>query len=369
MKKKLTPDVIMINDGIGHEAADAFVKGEKTVADNIKDRVVVILDHDIPAGSFDTAFIQKKLIDFAKTTGVAFRNAEGTGYAVLTKEMKKGQIFASCGRHNAFAGAMGALGIGLSAEEMEQLLERGEIEVDIPGTFSVVLEGGLPEHTDGWDLAMRLMSDEKMQAAAGKIIQFIDRTDEGLSVDEKQKICLAAAGCKAFSAVFDETDAADFRICLNETENMAALPGCESDTRKLSGTERVRVDACFIGGCAGGHIGDIRKAAEILKGKRIRRELRLLIGFADNETYLTAVHEGLIDIFFDAGAQVTNPGCGSCRTTSIGVVGDGEVLASTGCYNYAGCAGTPESEVYLVSAETAARAALNGYIGGETDGK
>ena len=86
------------------------------------------------------------------------------------------------------------------------------------------------------------------------------------------------------------------------------------------------------------------------------------MGFVDNETYLKAMDEGLIDIFLDCGAQVTNPGCASCRSSSIGVVGDGEVLLSTGCYNDPGCAGTKDSYVYLASAVNVARAALTGVF-------
>ena len=82
----------------------------------------------------------------------------------------------------------------------------------------------------------------------------------------------------------------------------------------------------------------------------------------DKEDYLLAMEEGLIDVFLDCGAQVTNPGCASCLTTSIGVIGDGEVMASTGCFHYSGCCGTPASRVYLVSARTAAQAALSGYL-------
>ena len=122
------------------------------------------------------------------------------------------------------------------------------------------------------------------------------------------------------------------------------------------------MDACFIGGCLGGHIEQLRRAAAVLRGRRIKRELRLLIGFASNQDYLAAMQEGLIGVFFDCGAQVTNPGCASCRTTSIGVVGDGEVMASTGCYNYPGCCGTQASRVYLASAEAVARAALSGWL-------
>ncbi len=368
MKKKLTPDLIMITDGQGHHVADAFLSGKKQLASKLRDKIVVILDHDIPAGSFETAFIQKKLIDFAEKEGVEFQNAEGIGYVVLNNRLKPGNIFVSCGNHNAFVGAAGALGIGLSESEMEELLESGEIEIEMPETVTIGLTGSLPVHVNGWDFAMYLIQLQKKLPLKGKLIRFVDKSENGLSLDERQRICLAVYGCKAFSAVFKEFASTDCDIYLNEVDGMIAIPDDQDIVKCRSAIERTKVDACFIGGCAGGHISDLRKVAEILKGKRIKRELRLLIGFVDNETYLTAAHEGLIEIFFDAGAQVTNPGCGSCKTTSIGVVGDGEVLASTGCYNFAGCAGTAASKVYLVNAEAAAQAALDGYIGGRADG-
>ena len=114
------------------------------------------------------------------------------------------------------------------------------------------------------------------------------------------------------------------------------------EAQPLTALSDIRVDACFIGGCSSGRIEELREAAEILRGHHIRRELRLLIGFASNTDYLQAMEEGLIDVFLDCGAQ--------------------EVMASTGCFHYSGCCGTPASRVYLVSARTAAQAALSGYL-------
>ncbi len=171
----------------------------------------------------------------------------------------------------------------------------------------------------------------------------------------------------AVSALFTAEDApADTTLQLEDYPPCAILPGSlpedPMEAQPLTALSDIRVDACFIGGCSSGRIEELREAAEILRGHHIRRELRLLIGFASNTDYLQAMEEGLIDVFLDCGAQVTNPGCASCLTTSIGVIGDGEVMASTGCFHYSGCCGTPASRVYLVSARTAAKAALSGYL-------
>jgi 3-isopropylmalate/(R)-2-methylmalate dehydratase large subunit len=149
---------------------------------------------------------------------------------------------------------------------------------------------------------------------------------------------------------------------VSSTRPIVTLPGSLYQSKKVEELKGVAINAAFIGGCMGGRIEDVRIAADILKGKRIKLGVRLMVGFASNAVYLQAAEEGLIDIFMDSGAQVTNPGCGSCQTTSIGVVGDGEVLITTGSHNHPGCAGTEDSSVYIASAATVATAALNGYI-------
>ncbi|MBQ6621971.1 MAG: hypothetical protein IJH75_03980 [Mogibacterium sp.] len=357
---RIVPDRILLTDGPGHAAAEAMLEQGKAPAEALRSRITVILDHDIPAGSFASAFIQKHLIDFARENGLAFLQSAGIAYELL--KVRKDDIVVSCGEHGTILGAQGALWFRLSEAEMQALLEQGETELTVPETVNVRVEGRLPEGAERYDAALWMASQA---ARDGKAMALSDCTERGLTQDDRKVLCLLLSRAGAATAYFAE-DAGEpaETFDLSSVQPVTVNPGSILDVVPLAETE-VPVNACFIGGCAGGRIEELRLAASILKGRRIRRELRLLIGFVDNETYLQAVHEGLVDIFFDCGAQVTNPGCASCQTTSIGVVGDGEVLASTGCYNSIGCSGTEKSRIRIASAGSVARAALTGVLTGK----
>ena len=353
----IKPDVCMINDGKSHTVVD-LISGK--LCTELKEKIVVFLDHDIPAGSFDSAFIQKKLIDFAKDNNLKFIHSCGIGYQVITDSViNPGDIFISCGNHSSIVGAAGALGLNVTPEQMADYLMGKGLVVSVPESVSIDIYGKLLPTVDIYDVALTLVSNKDN---AGKIIQFVDKTDDGLTDSQKRNLCMLAARSGAVSALF--TDKSDFDSMQKiHLDDYSPEPDDIKNIKPIEELNGTHIDACFIGGCSSGKIDSLRKAAVILKGKRIKRELRLLIGFASNEDYLRACDEGLIDIFFDCGAQVTNPGCASCKTTSIGVVGDGETLLSTGCYNYSGCSGTEKSKVYIASVETVAKAALTGIIG------
>lgn len=362
-KVTLTPDLCMINDD---NWADDVIRDLKRVCKTMKERSVVILDHDIPAGSFISAERQKKLIKFSKDNGMEFIQSAGIGYNLLGKRLKKGMVGVSCGNHTSIWGANGALGIKLSTEQMIELLEGGRIVYTVPKTIEVNLKGNFKRGVSSYDASIYLVDLLKKYKIVGKIIEINDNTINKLSYEEKEIISslisrTCSAGCM-FNDIPDFKRDCDIEIDLYKIDPKVILPGNIDKISDKKDLVSVPINACFIGGCCGGHIEEIRKAAEILKGHRIKRGLRLLIGFVSNEVYLKAVEEGLIDIFFDCGAQVTNPGCASCKTTSIGVVGDGEVLFSTGCYNYNGCSGTEKSKIYLGAVESVAMAALTGYI-------
>lgn len=357
----LDPDCCLINDGPsgGIPAMAPRVAPERRAA------VTVILDHDIPAGSFQSAFRQKALIDFARDNSLDFIQSAGIGYQLLMRErLRPGDLLVTCGEHAAQVGAMGALGLCFPPEEVARWLQGGTLTLPAPPVAHIRLEGDYAPGAAAYDVALACVGQK---GAEGRLLVLHDHTARGLSLSEKQTLCLLARRAGAVSALFAEEEApADAVLRLEDYPPCAvtpgALPGSPMEALPLTALAGTRVDACFIGGCACGRIEELREAARILEGHRIRRELRLLIGFAANADYLQAMEEGLVDIFLDCGAQVTNPGCASCLTTSIGVIGDGEVMASTGCFHYSGCCGTPASRVYLVSARTAAQAALSGYL-------
>ena len=361
----LHADNLIINDGVSNKAVDLLNDDGEL---KNKERIRVILDHDIPAGSFDSAFIQKKLIDFSKKYDLDFIQSAGTTYEMMLNDyVKKGTIAAVCGGHHGTFGVNGALGFKLTTEEMANLLIDGSFTIKVPECINIVLNGNLPEGVTARDFMLSLIAQLGEEAFKGYIVEVTGPAVGKLSRTDKISICSLISRIGAESVFMEEEAEGDYKKIftydLNKAASVVTLPGDIYTAKTVCEMKGTKISAGFIGACTGGHIEDLRLAANILKGKRIKLGFRLLIGSASNEVFLQAMDEGLIDIFFDFGAQVTNPGCGSCKTTSIGVVGDGESLITTGSYNFAGCAGTKESKVYLASVETVARTAISGIIG------
>lgn len=361
---RVEPDWCMINDGAGHGCVE-LIDGSRGIAS--PDKVIVILDHDIPAGSFDSAANQKKLIEFSRQYGLQFVQSAGIGYQILLENhVNEGNVVVSCGRHTGYLGAKGALGLHLDVEKMAELLMVGNISMEVPKTARIELKGVLPTGTSAIDLILTLLSDVGENGFGGMVVEFTGEALESMTLNDRIVLCSMASQTGAVSAFVNAKPSGMYAMTreynLSSISSTVTLPGSLYQSKKVEELKGVAINAAFIGGCMGGRIEDVRIAADILKGKRIKLGVRLMVGFASNAVYLQAAEEGLIDIFMDSGTQVTNPGCASCQTTSIGVVGDGEVLITTGSHNYPGCAGTEDSRVYIASAAVVTNAALTGFI-------
>lgn len=366
--QRLTPDLCLLNDDLRHTPPTQ-------VSPKAAARCLVVLDHDIPAGSFDTAFRQKALIDLSKRFDLPFLQSSGIGYTLLCEgRVQAGDLVVGWGDHVCAVGAVGALGLQVSDEVLAALLKTDTYELSTPSLSWVRLTGALPQGVSAYDAALSLLAPAAKERA-GQVLLLTDETAAGLSLGQRMTLCQLLHRFGALSALFMEPEQAQAlagsgpaaSIDLAQARACVARPGGLEQLVLLSQEPAVKVDACFLGGCCGGQIEELRWAAQLLRGKHIRRELRLTIGFASNQVYLQAMEEGLISVFLDCGAQVTNPGCSSCLTTSIGVVGDGETLVSTGCYNYPGCCGTEKSRIYLAGTDTVIRAALTGVLCGKGD--
>ena len=149
---------------------------------------------------------------------------------------------------------------------------------------------------------------------------------------------------------------------LGELEPMVAIPHSVDDVHPVSEYGDVKIDQCFIGSCNNGRIESLRLAAQILKGRKVHPFVKLLISPASNEVYLQALTEGLVDTFIASGAIMLNSNCSVCWGSCQGVIGEGEVLLSTGTRNFKGRAGHKDSFVYLASAAAVAASAITGKI-------
>ncbi len=360
----VVPDLIVLNDGLPLMCIDELQKLDLKID---SERILIIFDHDIPAGSFETAEKQKKLIAFAKKYDIKLIQAGGIGYHMLTDGIiAEKSVIAQVGCHYGMYAAKGGLGLGLTSETLIDLLKTGETPVTGSVEIAVEITGALQENDQITDVAFELKDMLlRVNAKTPKVI--IGGAGYEQMSYEKKKVLLSyltRAGVMTLvsgQGMLEKTYEHRINFNVADVKPRIIMPGT-NESLELAEVEEETIHACFIGGCMGGNIENLRHVYEIVKGKRVHDKVRVMVAPDTNETYIKAMHEGLIETFIDAGIHVSNPGCSSCHTTSIGVIGDGENMLSTGSYNFPGCCGTEKSRVFLASVNTVMQAALSGRV-------
>lgn len=352
----LAADRLLLNDWQGYRAAQLL--GEETIAD--PSRILIAIDHESPAGTVPVAEQQKMLIELSQQRRLRLSQNGGVGYSVLLEEgLRPGETVACMNSRCGILGAAGALALRVSAEEMAALMKGGCVERVVPETVRVALVGTLHGGATARDVLLTMVAGGCGALFAGKLAAFSGE----LSEQGRRDLCAMARELGAEYAVWTkENGEADLTVELSDVRPMAALPGSLEHIRPVSELTDVKLDAVSVGGCLGGGIEDLRRIAALLKGRRVAHELRLMISPATAQVQIQAMNEGLMSIFLDAGAHLAPAGCGACKPTAFGYMEKGEVLLSAGGFNYTGCAGHPEAQVYLTSVETAVASALAGHI-------
>lgn len=346
---KVTPKILLA-DNISLEVSENLARVENLAH---PENIYVMVYYDAPAGNFISARIQKNLIDFAKKFNLKFLQGHGIGYYHL--DAKEGDVFVSCGNQNSILGANGAYGYYVDEDALIQLLETGEYELATYENKHVKVVGkGFLKN------ACFNFVKEHMDSYQNCILELVGN---GFSLQEKRdvcqilsKVCVCARFVNAYDGDFDTT------LDLGQCSEMIIAPSGFAKIEPLDSYLNKELDACFIGGCTGGSIEDLRLAASIWNQKKIPLHVRVCVAPATNEVFLQAIDEGLLEIFIDAGAQILNAGCGSCVTTSKGVLGSNEIMLATSMHNEAGCNGQKDSFVYLADTATVAKSALAGKI-------
>lgn len=355
----IEPNYIVLNDSLSLDIVNQLENITKLAA---PEQVTVMLYYDTPAGNFTSAEIQKKLIQFARKHGLKFVQSQGIGYHLLLDQyVNPGDIVVTPGKHNSIFGVKKALGVHADPAELLNVCATGRMKLTVPETVHIGLTGQLKPGASTKDFMISFLASNELKYR-NKAIEFYGEGLRSLSPKEAADLCQLAARSGAVTAFAhpDYQGPGQESYDLGDVKPMTALPGSIHESKPLAELEGAPLSACFIGGCTGGSIEDLRTAAAVLKDKRIPVNMRLSIGPQTNEVYKQAIAEGLIQIFIDSGAQILSTGCGSCVTTSKGVIGEGETMLSASCWNYQGCNGSKDSRVYLASAESVAGSALKG---------
>ena len=326
--------------------------------------------------------------NFAYEHGIALYEGKGVCHQIMVENyVCPGEFIMGADSHTCTYGALGAFGTGIGCTDFLYAMVTGQSWVLVPETIRFELTGKLRKGVYARDLMLTIIGMVGANGCNYKVMEFAGEGVHNLDIDERLVLCnlaveagaktgivepdekvaeyLESRGRKAENMFVSDEDAVFekvYHINLDEIEPVVARPHQIDDVVPADEVGDVRIDEAFLGSCNNGRIEEFRVAASILKGKKVSDHVRFIIAPASNEVYIQALDEGLIDIFLDAGAMVMNSNCSVCWGSCQGVIGEGEVLISTGTRNFKGRAGHPDSFVYLGSAATVTASAIAGKI-------
>ncbi|MDR1766528.1 MAG: 3-isopropylmalate dehydratase large subunit [Lachnospiraceae bacterium] len=380
-------DRMMSNDGTTHLTVDMFNKLKHPVVAE-PGRLVFIADHNVPSDSAKTAASQKKMRDFAKLYGIDYYEGRGVCHQIMMENyVCPGELIFGADSHTCTYGALGAFGTGVGCTDFLYGMVTGKSWVMVPESVRIELCGRLPDGVYARDLMLTIIGTVGANGCNYQAMEFCGDGAGALSVDERMVLCnmaveagaktglfgpdekateyLAAHGRKAKKPVFSDPDAhyiKTYSFDLGQVRPVVAKPDFVDNLDSVDEVAGTHIDEAFLGSCNNGRIDDLRVGAEVVRGKKVAPHVRFLVSPASATVYRQALDEGLIDTFLEAGAIVVNSNCSVCWGACQGVIGENEVLISTGTRNFKGRAGHPSSQVYLASAATVAASAVAGAI-------
>lgn len=384
-------DLVLANDITGPVAIREVEKlNKKTVFD--KDKVCLVPDHFAPNKDIKAAEQCKCVREYAKEHDITnyFEVGEmGIEHALLPEKglIVAGQTCIGADSHTCTYGALGAFSTGVGSTDMGCGMITGQAWFKVPSAIKVELKGSLKPWVSGKDVILHLIGLIGVDGALYRSLEFTGEGVGALSMDDRFSIANMAIEAGAKNGIFpvdDKTIAymkehstkeytiyeADedapydetVTIDLSTLESTVAFPHLPENTKTAAESGDVDIDQVVIGSCTNGRIEDMRTAAEILKGRKVKKGIRCIVIPATQDVYLQCIEEGLTQTFIKAGAIVSTPTCGPCLGGYMGILAAGERAISTTNRNFVGRMGHVDSEVYLASPAVAAASAVTGHI-------
>lgn len=380
-------DRLMSNDGTTHLTIDMYNKLKNPRIADVN-KLVWIVDHNVPSDSPKTAASHKKMRDFAKANGITFYEGKGVCHQIMMENhVCPGELIFGADSHTCAYGALGAFGTGVGCTDYLYAMVTGQSWLLVPETLRFNLTDKLKDGVYARDLILTIIGKIGANGANYKAMEFVGEGMKTLTMSDRISICnlCVEAGAKTalmevdeiamdylkaqgrepkacFKSDDDAVFAQTYDIDLGSIEPIVAKPHFVDNVVPAKECAGVKIDEAFLGSCNNGRLEDLRVGAEIIKGKKVAPHVRFLVVPASNTVYQQAMEEGLIDIFMEAGAIVMNANCSVCWGSCQGVIGEGETLISTGTRNFKGRAGHKDSFVYLGSAATVTASAIKGEI-------
>ncbi len=396
-KEHVVPNEIVIckvDKAMSHDNSALVIKYFNELGINSvwnSEKIIIPIDHRIPANTIEVAEAHQTIRKFASNHDLDnFLDIRlGLCHQVLTElgHILPGDLIIGTDSHSTIYGALGAFGTGVGASEMAGIWATGELWLKVPQTIKVTIKGSLPNQVYAKDIILKILGELSVSGATYQALEFYGNIIDQFSISERMTICNMAIelGAKAgivsadektieylkprtqesIEPVHSDKNAQFYQELMFDVTDLVpqvACPHAVDNVKDISDVVGVAIDQAFIGSCTNGRLDDLRVAADILDGKTVHHNVRLLVCPISQNVYLEALQEGILERLVRAGALILNPGCGPCLGAHQGVLGSGEVALSSSNRNFRGRMGSTSAEIYLASPATVAVSALKGEL-------
>ena len=384
-------DLTLANDITGPVAIREMEKaGFEHVFD--KNKIALVMDHFAPNKDIKSAEQCLTCRNFSgKHEIVNFFDVGQMGieHALLPEKglVGPGELIIGADSHTCTYGALGAFSTGVGSTDLAAGMATGKAWFRVPSAIKFNLTGSLPKYVSGKDVILHIIGKIGVDGALYRSMEFAGDGVASLTMDDRFTICNMAIEAGAKNGIFPVDDktrayikgrvnrevtefAADpdaqydeeYTINLSELRPTVACPHLPENTKTVDELGKIEIQQSVIGSCTNGRIQDMRDAAAILKGRKVKSNVRTIVIPATQEIYLQCIEEGLAKIFVEAGAIVSTPTCGPCLGGHMGILAHDEKAISTTNRNFVGRMGHVSSEIYLANPAVAALSAVTGYI-------
>ena len=384
-------DLTLANDITGPVAIREM---EKAGFDHVfdKNKIALVMDHFAPNKYIKSAEQCLTCRNFAgKHEVVNFFDVGQMGieHALLPEQglVGPGELIIGADSHTCTYGALGAFSTGVGSTDLAAGMATGKAWFRVPSAIKFNLTGSLPKYVSGKDVILHIIGKIGVDGALYRSMEFTGEGVASLSMDDRFTICNMAIEAGAKNGIFPVDDktreyikgrvnrevtefAADadavydeeYTINLSELRPTVACPHLPENTKTVDELGKIEIQQSVIGSCTNGRIQDMRDAAAILKGRKVKKNVRTIVIPATQTIYLQCIEEGLAKIFVEAGAILSTPTCGPCLGGHMGILAHDEKAVSTTNRNFVGRMGHVSSEIYLANPAVAAASAVAGYI-------
>ena len=360
-------------------------------------KIAIIFDHRVPAETSKTATNQKKIREFVGKHGIdRFHDIRGDVggicHQILPENgyVRPGMVVTGTDSHTTSHGALGAFAFGIGATEMASIWALGvALNIEVPATIKVVVKGEFPKYVGPKDLILHLIGKVGAEGGNFRVFEFHGPTIQKMSTSGRLVICNMSVEAGATSGIVpadaeterylrEEAGVKDpltpvlpdpdavyvqtIEIDVSSLVPQIACPHTVDNVKPIDAVAGTKIQQIVIGSCTNGRLDDLAAAAQILKGKKVAKETRMLVFPASARIYAKAIELGYVADLMKAGAVVMNTGCGPCLGVHQGALADNEVALATTNRNFKGRMGNPKAEVYLCSPAVAAASAITGVI-------